>query len=99
MPGTAARAGLPDPFDPYQAIPAAAAHLRALRFRFGNLGLAAAAYNAGAGRVADWLSGRRILPLETVNYVRAVTGRSAEEWAPARKAVLIPEPPKSKASG
>src|SRR5262249_8546476 len=43
-------------------------------------GLAAAAYNAGAGRVRDWLAGRRGLPGETRAYVRIVTGRPAQEW-------------------
>jgi soluble lytic murein transglycosylase-like protein len=83
MPGTATVVGLRDPFDPVEAIPAAAKHLRDLRAVFGNLGLAAAAYNAGAGRVRAWLAGRADLPLETVDYVRAVTGRDASEWAPA----------------
>src|SRR5207302_1667323 len=55
--------------------------LRDLRGEFGNLGLAAAAYNAGSGRVRDWLGGRRALPGETRAYVRLVTGRSVEEWA------------------
>lgn len=83
MPGTAMLVGLRDPFDPLEAVPAAAKHLRDLRSLFGNLGLAAAAYNAGAGRVRAWLAGQADLPLETVNYVRAVTGRDASEWAPA----------------
>ncbi|HUF86538.1 MAG TPA: lytic transglycosylase domain-containing protein [Thermohalobaculum sp.] len=52
MPATAARRGLADPFDPDLAIPAAAAYLAELRAEFGNLGLAAAAYNSGESRVA-----------------------------------------------
>ncbi|MEM7730478.1 MAG: lytic transglycosylase domain-containing protein, partial [Pseudomonadota bacterium] len=47
MPYTAAERGLEDPDDPRQAIPAAAQFLRHLHNRFGNLGLAAAAYNGG----------------------------------------------------
>src|SRR5688572_30669654 len=47
MPGTARGRGLADPFDPEAAIPAAAALLADLSRQFGNLGLAAAAYNAG----------------------------------------------------
>jgi hypothetical protein len=47
MPGTAAERGLLDPFDPLQAIPASAQLLKGLAERFGSLGLAAAAYNAG----------------------------------------------------
>jgi hypothetical protein len=83
MPGTATQVGLRDPFDPFEAIPAAGKHLRDLRSAFGNLGLAAAAYNAGAGRVRAWLAGQTELPPETADYVRAVTGRDASEWAPA----------------
>jgi soluble lytic murein transglycosylase-like protein len=38
-----------------------------------NLGLAAAAYNAGPGRVSAWLVNHRLLPGETRNYVAMVT--------------------------
>ena len=81
MPGTAAERGLLDPFDPVQALPKSAEFLRELRRQFGNLGLAAAAYNAGPQRVRDWLSGARTLPAETRNYVLAITGLPAEDWA------------------
>jgi hypothetical protein len=70
MPGTAAEVGLDDPFDPFKALPASAKLLRKLQDEFGNLGLAAAAYNAGSGRIRKWLSGRRALPRETQDYVR-----------------------------
>src|SRR6516165_825667 len=80
MPMTAAERLLHDPFDPVQALPKSAEFLRELRAQFGNLGLAAAAYNAGPQRVQDWLSGKRTLPSETLAYVRSVTGHSAEEW-------------------
>ena len=83
MPGTAQARGLADPFDPEQAIPKAARLLADLRGRFGNLGLAAAAYNAGPGRVADWLHSVGALPAETRAYVRLVTGRAVEEWSQA----------------
>ncbi|BAQ44289.1 MULTISPECIES: lytic transglycosylase domain-containing protein [Methylobacterium] len=86
MPGTAQERGLADPFDPEQAIPAAARFLLDLRARFGNLGLAAAAYNGGPGRVSSWLAGTGGLPAETRAYVAAITGRSAEDWAAAAKA-------------
>src|SRR5262249_30513947 len=59
--------------------------LRDLNREFGSLGLAAAAYNAGPGRVRDWLGGRRPLPGETRAYVRLVTGRTAEEWAAGQR--------------
>jgi hypothetical protein len=80
MPGTAAERGLVDPFDPLQAIPASAQLLKALAERFGNLGLAAAAYNSGPRRVADWLAGAGGLPRETRDYVAAITGRTVEDW-------------------
>ena len=88
MPGTAALRQLSDPFDPEEAIPAAASYLRALSARFGNLGLAAAAYNAGEQRVYDWLAGRGGLPWETQDYVLAVTGRVVEEWTHADPNVI-----------
>jgi len=80
MPGTAQERGLVDPFDPEQAIPKAADFVAELKERFGNLGLAAAAYNGGPARVASWLSGQGQLPAETRNYVLNVTGRSVEDW-------------------
>jgi len=94
MPGTAAERGLADPFDPEQAIPKSAELLRDLVQRFGNLGLAAAAYNGGPTRVANWLEGRGGLPAETRAYVIAITGRSAEDWAEeARAAARTALPP------
>ncbi|MBX9907399.1 MAG: lytic transglycosylase domain-containing protein [Beijerinckiaceae bacterium] len=81
MPGTARERGLADPFDPEQAIPKAAQLLADLKTRFGNWGLAAAAYNGGPARVASWFSGRGGLPFETETYVLAITGAAAEDWA------------------
>ena len=60
MPRTAAERGLLDPFDPVQALPKSAEFLRELADQFGNLGLAAAAYNAGPQRVRDWLRPRAL---------------------------------------
>ncbi len=80
MPGTAAEVGLVDPFDPLTALPASARLLRQLTDEFGNLGLAAAAYNAGRGRVQKWLSRASDLPQETRDYVRIITGNKAERW-------------------
>jgi transglycosylase-like protein with SLT domain/sporulation related protein len=80
MPGTASERGLIDPFDPASAIPASAKFLGELKRRFGNLGLAAAAYNAGETAVANWLANKGSLPFETQDYVLAVTGHDAEEW-------------------
>ncbi len=80
MPGTAARRKLTDPFDPIEAIPASAHYLRDLADQFGNLGLAAAAYNAGESRVENWLGGSGGLPFETRSYVLSITGKTADEW-------------------
>jgi hypothetical protein len=82
MPRTAAMRGLVDAFDPLQALRESASYLRELRATFrGNLGLAAAAYNAGPGQVEAWLAGRRRLPGETLSYVLIITGYSAQTWA------------------
>src|SRR5262249_34070210 len=51
MPRTARWRGLADPFEPNQALFESARWLRELLDQFGNLGLAAAAYNAGPNRV------------------------------------------------
>jgi Transglycosylase SLT domain/SPOR domain len=92
MPRTAAERGLFDPFDPVQALPKSAEFLRELADQFGNLGLAAAAYNAGPGRVREFLSARRPLPAETRNYVLAITGIPVDEWAASGKREPKPVP-------
>lgn len=81
MPGTALDRNLLNPFDPVQALPKSAEFLRELRVQFGNLGLAAAAYNAGPRRVREWISGLGPMPAETRNYVLAITGTPVDEWA------------------
>ncbi len=81
MPQTASWHGLTNPFDPVDALRHSANYLRELRDRFGNLGLAAAAYNAGPTRVSAWLASHHPLPNETRNYVAIVTGWTADEWA------------------
>jgi hypothetical protein len=90
MPQTAIEMGLKNPFDPLQAIPASARFLRKLYDRFGNLGLAAAAYNAGGGRIEKWLSRRNSLPKETQAYVRIITGHKAEAWIDEESTVHMP---------
>ena len=80
MPATARLRGLRDPFDVEQAIPASARYLGELRSRLGNLGLAAAAYNAGEARVARWLASGGFLPLETERYVLDIMGRPADAF-------------------
>jgi hypothetical protein len=88
MPRTADFRGLADPFDPIAALHHAASYLADLRKQFGNLGLAAAGYNAGPGRVSAWLAKQRELPSETRNYVAIITGWTADEWS-------SPSPPKT----
>ena len=93
MPQTASDMGLDNPFDPLPAIRASARLLRGLMQQFGNLGLAAAAYNAGPKRIQDWLAKKGKLPQETEVYVRSITGRPAERWTVAEAgspAVKIP---------
>jgi hypothetical protein len=80
MPETAAKMKLVDPFNPLDAVRASAQLLRELFQQFGNLGFAAAAYNAGPKRVQDWLARKGKLPEETRNYVQRITGMSAEQW-------------------
>jgi hypothetical protein len=81
MPGTAGYRGLIDPFDPIEALKNSASYLHDLKTQFGNLGLAAAAYNAGPGRVSAFLASKRPLPSETRNYVAIITGWTADDWA------------------
>jgi hypothetical protein len=85
MPETASERRLLDPFDPVQALPKSAEFLSELRNQFGNLGLAAAAYNAGPRRVREWLAGSGGIPQETRNYVAAITSASIDDWAVAEK--------------
>jgi Transglycosylase SLT domain/SPOR domain len=100
MPGTASERRLLDPFDPVQALPKSAGFLNELRHQFGNLGLAAAAYNAGPRRVQDWLAGSGVMPQETRNYVLAITGISVDDWARADENGRPPEgPPKANCRG
>ena len=91
MPGTASERRLLDPFDPVQALPKSAEFLNELRGQFGNLGLAAAAYNAGPRRVQEWLAGTGSMPQETRNYVVAITGTSVDDWAAVGKSGKTPD--------
>lgn len=88
MPGTASERRLLDPFDPVQALPKSAEFLAELKQQFGNLGLAAAAYNAGPRRLQEWIAGTGYMPSETRNYVYAITGSTVDEWnAAGRKGI------------
>ena len=79
-----------DPFDRRANVLAGSAYLRQLFDQFGRDGFLAA-YNAGPGRYADALAGRRRLPAETVNYVtevertiaaapRSAGGAAVKDW-------------------
>jgi hypothetical protein len=92
MPRVAQSRGLHNPFDPIHALLVSGRVLADLVRQFGNLGLAAAAYNAGPKRVHDWIAKRGKLPEETRNYVRNITGYPAERWTIA-KAASTPLPP------
>jgi Transglycosylase SLT domain len=90
MPGTAEMRGLADPFDPVAAVEASATYLAELKKLFGNLGLAAAAYNAGEERVRRWKAGKGGMPDETQDYVAFITGKEVEAWREDAAAHAIP---------
>ncbi|RWM06618.1 MAG: lytic transglycosylase domain-containing protein [Mesorhizobium sp.] len=81
MPGTAKLRGLADPFDIQQAIPASAKYLAEMKVGYGNLGLAAAAYNAGENRVSRWLDSGGFLPMETESYVFDIMGEPVDKFS------------------
>ena len=99
MPGTAELYWLDDPFNPAAAIRKAAWYLAQLSQRFGNIGLAAVAYNGGENRAARFVAQQTTLPYETVDYVEAITGIPALRWrdnppAPSElKLALAPDMP------
>jgi hypothetical protein len=90
MPGTAKLRGLKNSFDHREALAAAADYLAFLTEKFGNLGLAAAAYNFGEDGTTAWLGNRRTLPAETEDYVLAITGHAAAEWRAPKTSLNIP---------
>jgi hypothetical protein len=79
MPETAKLRGLSDSFDVLESLKLSAQYLDELRTRFGNLGLATAAYNAGEQGLAGYLD-TGSLPLETRSYVLAVTAYTIDQW-------------------
>jgi soluble lytic murein transglycosylase-like protein len=78
MPGTAARYGVTNPYDPAQSIMGGTHYLSDLLRMFGGrVDLALAGYNAGEGAVVKY--GNRIPPYaETQNYVRTIGTRYAQ---------------------
>nr|WP_264711666.1 lytic transglycosylase domain-containing protein [Limobrevibacterium gyesilva] len=73
-----------DPFDPHDNIMAGTAYLRELYDVFGSPGFLAA-YNAGPGRLDDYLTRNRPLPDETRRYVARV-GSAIGDSVPVRVA-------------
>ena len=80
MPETARIRKLDDPFNPAKAIHASATYIAYLADGFGNIGLAAVAYNGGEGRALRFYNGSSVLPYETQDYVEAITGQNAWKW-------------------
>lgn len=80
MPGTAKLRGLKDAFNPAEALVASAEYLAEMRGTYGNLGLAAIGYNGGEARAERFIARAGGLPLETRDYVLAITGHPAEVW-------------------
>jgi soluble lytic murein transglycosylase-like protein len=104
MPGTAARFGVTNIFDPQQNIEGGARYMRFLLDHFdGDVDLALAGYNAGEGAVLKY--GRRVPPYrETQDYVRRISQRysqlrdgemerTARNISPAQVAAFQAEPP------
>ena len=79
IPSTARLRGLSNSFDALEALQKSAEYLDELRDRFGNLGLAATAYNAGESGLRTFLE-TGSLPQETRNYVLDITAHPAEHW-------------------
>src|SRR5215207_9189700 len=91
MPGTAARFGVTNIFDPRQNIEGGARYVRILLDMFdGDVRLALAGYNAGEGAVLKY--GRRVPPYrETQEYVRRISERYElmRDPSTARRAPLV----------
>ena len=86
MPATAKSFGI-DPWDPEQAIEAAAKYLRTEWDYFGKPELALAAYNAGRGAVKQY--GNKIPPYkETQNYIKNIMAMGGEPHASANQPLL-----------
>jgi hypothetical protein len=83
MPATARRRGLANAFNPAEALARSAEYLRFLNDKFGNLGLAAAAYNSGEARIERYMKSGGYLPAETEDYVAIITGVPPAIWLQA----------------
>ena len=80
MPETGRLQGLANPYNPAEELFRSAQYLGALRDRFGNLGLAAAAYNGGENGLARFIAGTGYLAGETLDYVQTITGAPVTDW-------------------
>ena len=80
---TAQLRGLRDPYNPAEALEFSAQYLGELTRRFGNVGLAAIAYNGGEARATGLIAGTGGLARETIDYVQIITGQTAETWRDA----------------
>ncbi|WP_423066678.1 lytic transglycosylase domain-containing protein [Devosia sp. CN2-171] len=80
IPSTARVRALRNPFDPAEALAKSAEYLRFLTDKFGNLGLAAVAYNGGEARAARFVTAAGLLPAETRYYVETITGQTPDYW-------------------
>ncbi len=89
MPSTARMRGLGNSFHVLDALDASAAYLKEMSIRFGNLGFAAAAYNAGENGFSRFLASER-LPIETRDYVFAITGTLIETWRDTPPEIAAP---------
>jgi soluble lytic murein transglycosylase-like protein len=89
MPATAAQYGVSNIHDPYQNLNAGAKHLRQLLDQYdGNVTLALAAYNAGAGAVQRY--GGVPAYAETQDYVKKVEGKMGRTPTPHQGRVVTP---------
>ncbi len=92
-----------DPFDPHNNILAGTAYIREMYDIYGSPGFLAA-YNAGPGRLDDYLTRSRTLPQETRRYVASIgpkiagsfpaTRSPGEQYAMNALPVQIPEGPR-----
>jgi len=80
---TAEMRGLTDPYNPADALEHSAEYLGELTRKYGNHGLAAVAYNGGERRANGLVAQTGGLARETINYVKIITGLSAETWRDA----------------
>ena len=80
MPETGRLQGLRNPYDPAEELYRSARYLDFLTGKFGNLGLAAAAYNGGENRVARFINGTGYLAAQTLDYVETITGTPVTDW-------------------